>query len=152
MAGFVILVKLDEMYSILEILLATGYSRDEIGIGWLKSLLESVIQSPHVYYIPVLSRGKLHLLVRSKEILHCIHMLFANPSTRFHQNISICTNSCFLRPDLLPCSWKPFRFQEVLVSCGNSHINILSKQVLRKWMHFQNVLSECCSKSKTCHM
>ena len=50
------------MYKILKSLLANRFwSRD--GIVWLKFLLESAFQCLHVYYVPALLRGRLHLLV-----------------------------------------------------------------------------------------
>ena len=48
----------------------------------------------------------------SKEILHCIHKLYANPWSYFHQNVSLRSNSCFLRSELWPLPWKPFKFQD----------------------------------------
>ena len=48
----VISVKVDEMYSILKILLAIRYwLRDKGGIGWSKLLLEPSVQCPYIYYI-----------------------------------------------------------------------------------------------------
>ena len=62
--GVVILVKVNEMYNILKILLANRYwSKDKGGIGWSKFLLESGLECPHVYYIPALLRSRLPLLV-----------------------------------------------------------------------------------------
>ena len=64
MKGIVILVKADEMYKILESLLANRFwLRDEGEIGWSKILLESAFQCPYVYCVPALLRGRLHLLV-----------------------------------------------------------------------------------------
>ena len=44
-------------------------------------------------------------------------LLFGIPLSCFHQNISRCTNSCFLRFDFMLYCWKPFKLQEVLISC-----------------------------------
>ena len=52
----------------------------------------------------------------------------------------ICSNSCFLKFDLLPYCWKPFKFQEVLTS-RESHKNVQLKHILSRWIHFQNVSS-----------
>ena len=61
-------------------------------------------------------------LAHSKLLVDCIHSLFANTLSCFHQSISLCreifcTSSCLLNLDLLPYCWKPFKFQEVLISC-----------------------------------
>ena len=39
-----------------------------------------------------------------------------NLLSRCHQNSSRCTNYCFLKSDLVPYYWKPFKFPEVLIS------------------------------------
>ena len=81
----------------------------------------------------------------NNEILNCIHCIqivhyTCNPSSPFHQDISPCTNSWFLKS--LPYCRKQFKFQEVATDfMRNSHTNVLSKDALSKWMHFQNVLS-----------
>ena len=57
MKGIVILVNVDEMYKILESLLANRFwSRDKGAIGWSKFLL-SLLLCPYVCYIPALLKN-----------------------------------------------------------------------------------------------
>ena len=88
----------------------------------------------------------------SKEILHCIRALFPNPLVHFCENISLCTN---------PEIWFIVLSLETIQISGrtdfiwNSHINVLSKHFLSKWMHFkwiQFCLRESCSKLETCYI
>ena len=63
--GVVKMAKIDEMYNILNLLALSNWSRDEYGIEWWKSLLESALKCPYVYHGPSLLRDRLHL-VRGK--------------------------------------------------------------------------------------
>ena len=67
MKGIAILVKVDEMHSILSLLATVYWSRDEDGIGWSKFLLESALELPYVYYAPPLLRDRLHLVRDTAE-------------------------------------------------------------------------------------
>ena len=56
-------------------------------------------------------------------------------SDAFHQNTSPCTNSWLLKSDLMPYCRETIQISGSKFHT-NSHWNVLSKQVLIKWMHF----------------
>ena len=65
MKDITMLVKVDELCNILKSLLGTAYgSRDDVGIGWSKFMLESALQYSCVYYAHHLLRARFLSLSR----------------------------------------------------------------------------------------